>query len=199
MTIHPHHDQHCPLDPATLATMIRGVLDALPHHPNATPEEIADKREAALLYLASCRPRDCFEAGRAARLVTGHHMFMEAARCAAQPDLPDAVRLRYQGKMVALGRMMVAGERDLRQGRYEPPAQPVALPRAASVTRPQPAPAEVPPGQPAAAKTQAPPQPTAAPRPPPAVTPPPQSGPGHAGVAHPGTPGVGPIASQRAA
>ena len=71
-------------------------------------------REAASLVVASLRPRDPVEAMLAARLVSAHFHVMDNFRAAAQPDLLPNLQLRYQGRAIALCRMMDTTLRDLR-------------------------------------------------------------------------------------
>ncbi len=156
-----------PLDLATLNTLLRSTLDALPHHKLATPEEIAQTRDAAILLVAALAPRDPTEAALAGRYVAAHHAMMEAFRCAAQPDLSAALVLRFQGKAVALSRVVTLTLRELEQ-RQQRPARPKAAAPALPDPRPQPAPQAAPPARP---QTSAAPPTGRTPAPPPAAAP----------------------------
>ena len=75
----------------------------------------------------------------AARIVAFHAHLMENVRSAAQPDLPPNLQLRFQGRAMALARMVDATMFEL-QGRQTVPA-----PRAAALPATAPAlPAAVP-------------------------------------------------------
>lgn len=171
------------LDPATFKTMLHGVVDALPHHPQAKPEEIAALREAAYLAISALRPRDPLEAMLAARIISAHFHAMHSLACAVQPNLPPALQLRHQGRAVALSLLTDASLRNLLNRQTAPARQPQGLPAAVGPDpRPQPAPqaaradthpapeathAAPPPALPQAAAPQppAPAQPTPAARP----------------------------------
>ncbi len=127
-----------PLDLATLNTLLRNTLDALPQHKQLTPQDLAESRQAALHLVAALAPRDPAEAALAGRCVAAHHALMEAFRCAAVPDLPATLMLRFQGRAIALSRVMTATLRELEQRQQRParrlaPAlpQPAAQPAAA--------------------------------------------------------------------
>jgi hypothetical protein len=96
MTPSPAQPQPIPLDPITLGAMRCTTIDALPHHPQASAEEITRQRNAAFLIVAALRPRDPLEAMLAARVVAAHHHIMDNFRCAAQRDLPPNLQLRFQ-------------------------------------------------------------------------------------------------------
>ena len=128
-----------PLDPATLADTLSTTMEALPQHKQASADETAIRREAARLAIARLRPRDPLEAMLAARIVAFHAHLMENVRSAAQPDLPPNLQLRFQGRAMALARMVDATMCEL-QGRQNVPA-----PRAGALPATAPAlPAAVP-------------------------------------------------------
>ncbi len=129
------------LDPILLAVMIRGTLDTLPHHPDAPAEEQEATRHTAFTMIATLRPRDLLEAMLAARIVAAHFHMMDDFRCAAQRDLPPALKVRHRRSAVALTRMQEAAQRELKQRQASPALQPAALPAAMPAPRPQPAPA----------------------------------------------------------
>ena len=114
MTQSPTQPQPLALDALAHAAMLCTTMDAMPFHPGATADQKASMREAASLVVASLRPRDPVEAMLAARLVSAHFHVMDNFRAAAQPDLPPNLQLRYQGRAIALCRMMDTTLRDLR-------------------------------------------------------------------------------------
>ena len=65
------------LDPATLAAMVRTTLDALPVSPDASADDIAAQRQAALRAIAAFAPRDPVEAMLAACATGTDHAIME--------------------------------------------------------------------------------------------------------------------------
>ncbi len=125
------------LDPATLATMLHTTLDALPHHPDAADDEKATLRQAALIAITALAPRDPMEAMLAARYVVAHHAVMDAFRCAAQPNLPAVLQLRYHGRAIALSRLMDRAMHDLSRLQARASVRPVAQPPAMPAPRPQ--------------------------------------------------------------
>jgi hypothetical protein len=127
------------LDPATFATMLHSVVDALPHHPQARPEEIAAKREAAFLAISSLCPRDPLEAMLAARIIAAHYHAMHNLCCAAQTHLPQNLQFRYQALADTLSRLVDATTRELMQRQTAPARQPLGLPESVA-PRPQPVP-----------------------------------------------------------
>ena len=138
MTPTPPPAEQNPLAPATLNTLLRSTLDALPHRPQASVEEIADRRHAAMQAIAALGPRDSVQTGIAGRTIAAHYAMMEAFRCAAQPDLPPALKLRFQGRAIGLARMMAVALREPAQRQDRPPLR-VAQPPAVPQPRPQPA------------------------------------------------------------
>jgi hypothetical protein len=140
MTPSPSQNPALSLEPATLTAMLRTTIDTLPHHPDAPEAEQAIQRQAAFEIIAALRPRDALEAMLAARLVAAHYHAMDAFRCAAQRDLPFNLLLRYQGKAIALSRLMTTTLRDLNRRQAGPALQPEALPAPVPAARAQPVP-----------------------------------------------------------
>ncbi len=143
------HTQATPLaaalDPTTLAALLRATLDTLPHHPDASEDERATDRQAALIAITALAPRGPMEAMLAARYVAAHHAVMAAFRGAAQPNLPATWQLRYQGRAIALSRLMDAAMRDLSRLQARASVRPIAQPPAMPAPRPQRPPAAPPP------------------------------------------------------
>jgi hypothetical protein len=157
-----------PLDPATLRSMLRSTIDAVPHDPDASVEELTNLRDAAFTVIAALRPRDPLEALFAARCVVAHYQLMDNFRCAAQRNLPPSLVLRYQGRAVELSRLMDGTMQDLRRRQAYPALQPTAEPVQAPSPAAQPTQAE-----PAQAQPAQPPTPAATAVQPGAPTPPP--------------------------
>jgi len=155
MTPSPAQPQPIPLDPITLGAMRCTTIDALPHHPQASAEEITRQRNAAFLIVAALRPRDPLEAMLAARVVAAHHHIMDNFRCAAQRDLPPNLQLRFQGGAVALSRTMDVTLHDLLDRQTAAPRRVEAvLAQEAPAPRAQPAPEAARPSAPPAVPAQ---------------------------------------------
>ena len=120
--------QPLPLHEATFSAMLRATVDALPHHPRATAEQVATVREAALLFIASLRPRDPMEAVLAARIVALDRHVMWNLACAAHPGVAADLQLRAQGRAGTLGRLLDATRDEYRRLQADAPCQPVGLP-----------------------------------------------------------------------
>jgi hypothetical protein len=182
MTQSPTQPQPLALDALTQAAMLCTTMDALPYHPRASAEQKAAMREAASLVVASLRPRDPLEAVLAARFVSAHYHVMDDFRAAAQPNLPPALQLRYQARVIALCKTMDATLETFLGRQTAAPRRPAEVaaavaaqpaPEATRVDAP-PAPARAEP-TPEAARTDAPPAPVQAeptPEAAPASTPP---------------------------
>jgi len=119
------------LDPLTHAAMLCTTMDALPFHPRATADQKAAMREAARLAIARLRPRDPLEAMLAARVVAFHAHLIDNLRSAAQPDLPPTLHLRFQGRAMALSRVMDATVFKLQDLQTVPARRATALPASA--------------------------------------------------------------------
>ncbi|HVC62095.1 MAG TPA: hypothetical protein VND19_17245 [Acetobacteraceae bacterium] len=178
MNPQPAQPQPTPLslDPATLAALLQTTLDTLPQHPAATPAEITASRQAAVVVIATLRPRDATEALLAARTVATHHAAMDCLRCASQPGLPLALKLRCLGKFATLSRLADATRQALAQAQARPALQPATVPAPIPAPRPQPAPPAAPPA------TAAPPPQRAAIKPAPSL-PVPSGAPPHPAIA----------------
>jgi hypothetical protein len=175
------------LPPATFNAMLCTTMDTLPHHPRATQDEIATRREAAYLVIEALRPRDPLESMLATRVVATHYHAMHNLSCATQRDLLSDVQLRLQARAVALSRLMDATLNNLMDRQTAAPRQVTGLTEAAGMPSARPAPE--------AARAEAPPAPEAAPEV--AVAPAPVT-PGPIASA-PVTPALAPEASAQAA
>ena len=180
-----------PLDPATLNTMLRSTIEALPQHPHATAEARAERCDAAFFAISALRPRDPLEAMQAARIVTLHYHAMYNLACCLQPNTPSDLQLRCQGRGESLGRQsdkMLAeylhNHEYLHNQQTNPARRPAGLPASAAVApEPQPQPAPQ-----AADPTEAPPTARATPQPAPTVRP---------GAAPPARPLKAPVPTRR--
>jgi hypothetical protein len=151
MTPPPTQTPALALDPDTLATLLRTTVDALPLRPSATADEATTHRHAAFIAITTLRPRDPMEAFLAARIVAVHYHVMANLRSATQPDLPAGLQLRFQGRAIALSKLMDATLFELRDRQTATLRPPAALPASLPVPRVQPAPE--------AARASTPPQP----------------------------------------
>jgi hypothetical protein len=140
MTPPPTQTPALALDPDTLATLLRTTVDALPLHPSASADEATTQRHAAFIAITTLRPRDPMEAFLAARIVAVHYHVMANLRSATQPDLPAGLQLRFQGRAIALSKLMDATLFELRDRQTATLRQPAALPASLPAPRAQPAP-----------------------------------------------------------
>ena len=158
-----------PLDAATLSTMLRGTFEALPTSPDASPEDIAAQRQAALIAIIALRPRDPIEAMLAARIVCAHSASMECFRRAGQPDIDDNAILRLTARAIALGNFASRAQRELRQLQAAPPADVLAEQDQPTTAPQQAEPAAAAQPSPATAHSPVDPRPAPAPTPQPAA------------------------------
>ncbi len=160
------------LHPTTLKDTFHTTLEALPHSPHATEEAMANRREAAVITLGACRPRDALEANLAARIVASHYAAMENFRCATQDDLPAGLKLRFAAKACQMSRLSDSIAKELSRRQGHPAVQPImplsvapaqaVQPAAASPSQPAPQAPATPrraAAAPAVAATQPAPQP----------------------------------------
>jgi hypothetical protein len=101
------------LDPATRISLLQSISDTLPHMPDAPQAERTALRDAAYTLVAELDPRGSVQAMLAAQIIATHHACMNAYRCAARPDLPYALHMRYQGQAASLSRLSSAKLREL--------------------------------------------------------------------------------------
>jgi hypothetical protein len=131
MTQSATQPQPLALDPVTHAAMLCTTMDALPFHPRATAEQKAAMCEAARIAIGRLRPRDPLEAMLAARIVAFHAHIMDDLQKAAQADLPPTLQLRFEGRAMALARMMDATVFELRDRQTVPARRAEPLPATA--------------------------------------------------------------------
>ncbi len=151
------------LPEATIHTMLRETLGAIPLDPNMNDEDKAMLKEHVALTLATLAPRDPSEVMLAQRIVVAHHSAMECLRRAAQPDVSNAEMLKLHAKHVAESNLSARLQRELRQLQGTRPVArpaPKAEPAQPAAQQPQ---AEPPPAP--VARTQQP-EPTPVARPP---------------------------------
>src|SRR5208283_5708095 len=90
------------LDPATRSTLLQTIVDCLPQIPNASAAERTAQREAAFALVGELCPTGPVEAMLAAEAIAAHCAGIHAFRCAARPDLPYDLQLRYQASARSL-------------------------------------------------------------------------------------------------
>lgn len=119
------------LPEATIHTMLRETLSAIPLDPDMNDEDKAMLKESVALTLATLAPRDPSQVMLAQRIVVAHHAAMECLRRAAQPDVSNAEMLKLHARHVAQSNLSARLQRELRQlqaarpvARPEPKAEP---------------------------------------------------------------------------
>jgi hypothetical protein len=132
------------LDRNLIAVIVQATLDAIPHHPDATADEQDAGRQAAFTLLNSYHPRDPQEAMLAARIAATQFHIMDDLRCAAQSDLPSALKLRHRRSAATLTRMQHDAQRELTRRQAYPAQNPATLPATIPPRRPLPDPAAAP-------------------------------------------------------
>jgi hypothetical protein len=85
------------LDPATRAVLLHSVYGVLPIPPDASPEQIAAERDAALEFVAALDPGDPIEAMLVARCVAAHYAGLASLHEVMQGDHPTNLHLRFAG------------------------------------------------------------------------------------------------------
>jgi hypothetical protein len=132
------------LPEATIHTMLRETLSAIPLDPNMNDEDKAMLKESVVLSLTTLAPRDPAEAMLAQRIVVAHHSAMECLRRAAEPGVSNVEMLRLQARHVSLSNLSARLQRELRQLQAARPVArqaPKAEPAQPAVQQPQPEPA----------------------------------------------------------
>jgi hypothetical protein len=103
------------IDPATPSTLLQTIVDTMPYLPNSSEAERAAQRDCAFALIAALDPRNPVQAMLVAHIIAAHHACMHAYRCAALPEMPPALHLRYQVKAAALSRVTIARLRELKR------------------------------------------------------------------------------------
>jgi hypothetical protein len=103
------------VDPATRSTLLQTIVDTMPYLPNSSEAERAAQRDCAFALMAALDPRNPVQAMFVAHIIAAHHACMHAYRCAALPEMPPALHLRYQVKAAALSRVTIARLRELKR------------------------------------------------------------------------------------
>ncbi len=130
------------LSRALVARLLKALAAAMPADSQADRDE---NRQAAQEMFASLNPRDPAEAQLAAIAIAAAQSAMDGFIRAAQPGVADEAAIRLRGSALVAGRTSAAVLRTLRK---RPSEQPAATRTAKTATTP--APADVPPGSPAA-------------------------------------------------
>ena len=97
--------RHSPSDSATSSNLLQTIIDTTPYIPGSSEAEKAAEREAAFALVAALDPRDPIQAMLVAQLMAAHHACVHAYRCAALPNVPPDLHLRYQGRATVLSRL----------------------------------------------------------------------------------------------
>jgi len=134
MTATTLHVPSLDLDPATRSNLVQTIVDILPYIPNSSEQERANQRDTAFVFLAQLDPRDPLQAMLAVDAIAAHNASLHLYRCAARPDMPVALGLRFHGKAEAMARLTDAKIRELRR-QQAASARPAAA--AASVAGPR--------------------------------------------------------------
>jgi hypothetical protein len=110
-----HINQFLPNLPAAITRAVFANLCAtLPQPVTDSPDDLADRDEAAVAAVAALHPADASEAKRAAQIVAADAHAMECLRLAVQPGLDaDAVR-RWRAQAAGMMRLMQSGLRTLK-------------------------------------------------------------------------------------
>jgi hypothetical protein len=115
MTAVSVHVPSLDLDPATRSTLVQTIVDTLPHLPNFSEVERAAQRDTAFALLAILDPRDPLQAMLVVHALAAHHASLHLYRCAARPDMPLALILRFDNKAGVLSRLADTKIRELRR------------------------------------------------------------------------------------
>jgi hypothetical protein len=169
------------LDLAVIDATVCGVLDTLPRSPDASPEETAVLRQAALMTIAALDPATPLQAMLAAQVIAAHYAMLDDLRRAMLPEATGAMAVRLRSNSVAMSRLMIATLRELRAMQAEDaPCMAAPQPGKVVVARTAPAapqPAPVPAAAVLSAERKHPePREQPAARPPGMIDPPPEMG-----------------------
>ena len=115
MTAVSVHVPSLDLDPATRSTLVQTIVDTLPHLPHFSEVERAAQRDTAFALLAILDPRDPLQAMLVVHALAAHHASLHLYRCAARPDMPLALILRFETKAGVLSRLADTKIRELRR------------------------------------------------------------------------------------
>ena len=122
------------LPQVTITTTLQRIADALPHHPDASREALADTMKGVVAAVVAMRPRDPTEMAMVARIIILQAVMVESLRRAKQPGLPEMLRSRSINQANAACRLEDTTIRRLTQRQLHavvPPAVwQVALPEA---------------------------------------------------------------------
>lgn len=131
------------LHEATIHTMVRTALMAIPIDPNATDEDKAHLKEDVVLALTMLGPRDSAEAMLAVRAVIAHHASVELLRRAFHTDVTPTEADRLCARHTAMSNLATRLQRELqRLHATRPMARPA--PKAEPASQAQPAPSAAP-------------------------------------------------------
>ena len=139
------------LGPAFSEEIARSLVGAIWHENREQPHETNVRTAAGLTMLEAFHPRDQLETMLAAQGVAAHCAIMDDFRCAADPNMPPLLALKFRANAASMSRMFCLNLRELAhlQSRPLPPRpgqNPISPtptddggdpPEAAPVTRPR--------------------------------------------------------------
>jgi hypothetical protein len=136
------------LGPAFSEEIARSVVGAIWHENRDQPHETNVRTAAGLTMLEAFHPRDQLETMLAAQGVAAHCAIMDDFRCAADPDMPPQLVLKFRANAASMSRMFCMNLRELMHLQSRPlpprPGQPPSSPtptgdppEAAPVARPR--------------------------------------------------------------
>jgi hypothetical protein len=118
------------LGPAFSEEIARSVVRAIWHKDREQPHETDVRTAAGLTMLEAFHPKDQLETMLSAQGVAAHCAIMDNFRCAADPNTPPLVAIKYRANAVALNRMFCTNLRELALVQSRPvfprPGQPPA-------------------------------------------------------------------------
>jgi hypothetical protein len=101
------------LGPAFSEAIARSLVDAIWHENLDHPDETDVRTAAGLTMLEAFHPIDQLECMLAAQGVAAHCAIMDNFRCAAAPDTPPLVAIKFRANAVSLNRMFCTNLREL--------------------------------------------------------------------------------------
>ncbi|MGA3000957.1 MAG: hypothetical protein ABSE20_04465 [Acetobacteraceae bacterium] len=111
------------MGPAFSEEIARSLVGAIWHENPEQPHETDIRTAAGLTMLESLRPRDQLETMLAAQGVAAHCAIMDSFRCAANPDTPPLLAIKFRASAVSTNRMFCNNLHELErlQSRPLPP------------------------------------------------------------------------------
>jgi hypothetical protein len=125
------------LPQVTITTTLQRIADALPHHPDASREALADTMKGVVAAVVAMRPRDPTEMAMVARIIILQAVMVESLRRAKQPGLPEMLRSRSINQANAACRLEDTTIRRLTQRQLHAVVPPAVWQLALPEARPQ--------------------------------------------------------------